>query len=124
MQPGCMKVAFLQRQARCARKRGGEQPSVRPPCVAASFSKRPRATACVAMLSVMTKITSPHDAPPLLTDDDVKRRVEALVGPALRDRTLWLLFVDGDSRQAPVVMPINDLPRLPDGVITGLGSVL
>jgi hypothetical protein len=92
--------------------------------VAASFSKRPRATACVAMLSGMTKIPSPHDAPPLLTDDDVKRRVEALVGPALRDRTLWLLFIDGDRRQAPVVMPINDLPRLPDGVITGLGSVL
>lgn len=76
------------------------------------------------MLSGMTRIPSPHDAPPLLTDDDVRRRVEVLVGPALRDRTLWLLFVDGDHRQAPVVMPIEELPHLPDGTITGLGSVL
>jgi hypothetical protein len=76
------------------------------------------------MLSAMTRIPSPHDAPPLLTDDDVRRRVEALVGPALRDRTLWLFFVDGDHRQAPVVMPIEGTSHLPDEMITGLGDVL
>jgi hypothetical protein len=76
------------------------------------------------MLSVMTRIPSPHDAPPLLTDDDVRHRVETLIAPALRHGTLWLLFVDGDRRQAPVVMPIDEMPDLPDNLVTGLGSVL
>lgn len=65
-----------------------------------------------------------HDAPPLLTDDDVTDRVTSLVGTAARDRTLWLLFVDGDNRQAPIVMPVEDMPRLPDDVVPALGEVL
>ena len=72
----------------------------------------------------MTEPPSPLIAEPLLTDDDVVRRVEALIAPALRDDTLWLLFVDGDHRQAPVVVPIEDLPRLPDSMVIGLGEVL
>ena len=62
--------------------------------------------------------------PPLLTDDDVTRRVADLVGPAARDRTLWLLFVDGDDRQAPVAMPVEDMPGLPDDVVPALGRVV
>jgi hypothetical protein len=68
---------------------------------------------------------SPATAPPLRTDDDVARRVAALVGCAVRDDTLWLLFVDGDDRQAPVVMPVHELPGPPDDeLVTALGEVL
>lgn len=72
----------------------------------------------------MTRMPSPATAAPLLTDHDVLRRVEALVGPATRDGTLWLLFVDGDHRQSPVVVPIDDTPRLPDALVAGLGEVV
>ena len=72
----------------------------------------------------MTGLT-PATAPPLRTDDDVARRVAALVGCAARDDTLWLLFVDGDDRQAPVVMPIEELSGPPDDeMVTALGDVL
>ena len=72
----------------------------------------------------MTRRQSPHDLPPLLTDDDIRRRIESLVAPALRDGTLWLFFLDGDHRQSPVHVPLEDLPRLPDGVVDNLGKVL
>ena len=72
----------------------------------------------------MTRI-SPAIAPPLRTDDDVDRRVADLVGRAARDDTLWLLFVDGDDRQAPTVMPVEELSGPPDDqLIAGLGDVL
>ena len=70
-------------------------------------------------------IPNPTDAPTLLTDADVLDRVRTLVGPACTDRQLWIMFVDGDGRQAPVVMPIADLPRHPEpGGLTNLSSVL
>jgi hypothetical protein len=75
-------------------------------------------------LSGMTSPPSPATAAPLLTDHDVLRRVEALIGPALQDGTLWLLFVDGDHRQSPVVVPVEDVPRLPDAMVAGLGQVV
>lgn len=75
-------------------------------------------------LVVVTELPSPADAPPLITDDDVARRVAALVGAAARNRTLWLLFVDGADRQAPLVMPVDDMSELPDDVVAGLGEVL
>jgi hypothetical protein len=72
----------------------------------------------------MTEI-SPATAPPLRTDDDVARRVAALIGRAARDDTLWLLFVDGDDRQTPVVMPVEELSGPPDEeMVTALGDVL
>lgn len=65
------------------------------------------------------------DAPPLLTHDDVLERVRALVGPAAANRQLWIMFVDGDGRQTPVVMPVSDLPRNPGpGGLPGLSAVL
>ncbi len=68
---------------------------------------------------------SPATAPPLRTDDDVARRVAALVGRALRDDTLWLLFVDGDDRQTPVVMPVEEASGPPDReMVMALGNVL
>jgi hypothetical protein len=72
----------------------------------------------------MTEL-SPATAPPLRTDDDVARRVAALIGYATGSDKLWLLFVDGDDRQSPVVVPFEELPGMPDGaLVTGLGEVL
>lgn len=69
--------------------------------------------------------TTPAASPPLLTDDDVHERVESLVGPALVDRRLWLFLVDGDRRQTPVLMPIEDTPPRPDpAMVDGLVRVL
>jgi hypothetical protein len=68
---------------------------------------------------------SPATAPPLRTDDDVARRVAALIGRATRDDTLWLLFVDGDDRQTPVVMPVEEASGPPDREMDmALGNVL
>ena len=72
----------------------------------------------------MTDI-SPVTAPPLRTDEDVARRVAALIGCVARDDTLWLLFVDGDDRQSPVVMPIEEMAGPPEvELVRGLGDVL
>lgn len=75
-------------------------------------------------------MTTPNfaDAPPLLTPEDVYRRVEDLVGPAGKDGTLWIMWVDGDGWQAPTVMPIDQCPRRPDpgmqhGLIGALGAL-
>jgi hypothetical protein len=70
-------------------------------------------------------LPNPADAPLLLTDADVLHRVEQLVGRAAAARQLWIMFVDGDGRQAPVVVPISDLPlrpepRVVDDLATGL----
>jgi len=46
---------------------------------------------------------------PLDTDADVLDRVDQLIGEdARRDRSLWLLFLDADAVQLPVVVPIDD----------------
>jgi hypothetical protein len=65
-----------------------------------------------ATLDGMT--TPPLDHPPLRTEDDVLARVRRLVGHAVTDRQLWVMLVDGDDHQAPVVVPISDLPRHPE----------
>ena len=65
------------------------------------------------------------NAPLLLTDADVLQRVEQLVGRATVARQLWVMFVDGDGKQAPVIMPISDLPLRPEArVIDNLAAVL
>jgi hypothetical protein len=67
----------------------------------------------------------PATLPPLLTDDDVLARVAKLVGTAISDRQLWLMLVDGDGRQTPVVVPISGMPRNPDvRGLAGLSRVL
>lgn len=69
-------------------------------------------------------IPNPANAPLLLTDSDVLERVEQLVGPAAT-RQLWVMFVDGDGRQAPVLMPISDIPLRPEApVIDNLAAVM
>jgi hypothetical protein len=70
-------------------------------------------------------IPNPTDAPLLLTDADVLHRVEQLVGPAVAVRQLWIMFVDGDGRQAPVVMPVSDVPLRPEArTIDNLAAIL
>ncbi len=72
-------------------------------------------------------MTTPNfaEAPPLFTDADVLLRVEQLVGPAVAGRRLWIMLVDGDNRQAPVVVPIDDLPPRPEPhLLDGLAEVL
>lgn len=71
-------------------------------------------------------MTAHHTAqPPLRTDDDVFDRVSALVGRATADRQLWMMFVDGDDRQSPVVMPVSDMPSEPEpGTAAKLAQVL
>ena len=72
----------------------------------------------------MTEL-SPATAPPLRTDDDVARRVAALIGRATGSDKLWLLFVDGDDRQAPVMMPVEEMSGPPDDeLVAALGDVL
>jgi len=48
---------------------------------------------------------------PLRTDEEVLERASLLLGHALR-RQLWLMFLDEDERQLPVLMP-SYLPRRP-----------
>jgi hypothetical protein len=72
----------------------------------------------------MTEL-SPATAPPLRTDDDVARRVADLIGRATGSDKLWLLFVDGDDRQTPVLMPIEEMSGPPDGeLVAALGDVI
>jgi len=76
------------------------------------------------MLQRMT-LQHPVDLPPLVTDEDVLARVAKLVGTAITDRQLWLMLVDGDGRQTPVVVPISGMPRNPDARgLAGLSRVL
>jgi hypothetical protein len=70
-------------------------------------------------------IPNPANAPLLLTDSDVLERVRQLVGPATVARQLWIMFVDGDGRQAPVIVPISDIPLRPEArVIDNLAAVM
>ncbi|RFA17445.1 hypothetical protein B7R22_00095 [Subtercola boreus] len=50
---------------------------------------------------------------PLTTDAQIEDRVLALIGTA-GHRQLWLMFLDHDDDQLPVVIPLDDLPRVPD----------
>jgi len=70
-------------------------------------------------------IPHPTEAPALLTDADMLARVRQLVGTAVTDRQLWIMFVDRDGRQSPVVVPVSDLPRSPEpDMVHGLTNLL
>jgi hypothetical protein len=49
---------------------------------------------------------------PLITDDDIRRRVSDLIGRA-NVRQLWLLFLDSENIQLPLLIPIDGLPSEP-----------
>lgn len=68
----------------------------------------------------------PRDAP-LVTDAEVlRRRWRSLMGPeGFGRRSLWLILLDADGVQLPVVMPIDDVPARPDvAMMDGLGAVV
>jgi hypothetical protein len=49
---------------------------------------------------------------PLTTDALVEQRVTSLLGRAIR-RQLWLLFLDEQDVQLPLLVPLDGLPMLP-----------
>ncbi len=59
-------------------------------------------------------------ATPVRTDADVLARVTAIIGEqAQAAPALWLFFLDGDGMQSDVVVPIDDVPDLPDPRLAG-----
>ncbi|MCP2030973.1 hypothetical protein L1277_001064 [Okibacterium sp. HSC-33S16] len=50
---------------------------------------------------------------PLVTDDLIEQRVTDLIGRACR-RQLWLLFLDENDVQLPLLMPTDDYPARPE----------
>jgi hypothetical protein len=58
---------------------------------------------------------------PLTSDALIEERVSALVGRACR-RQIWFLFVDSDSVQLPLIIPVADPPALPDAGVAQLAG--
>ena len=54
---------------------------------------------------------------PLLTDAAIESRADALVGRACR-RQLWLMFLDDDGLQLPLIIPVGDHPSRPEPQIS------
>jgi hypothetical protein len=54
------------------------------------------------------------DLQPLTTDSQIERRVESLIGRA-QNRQIWLLFLDSNLVQSPLVLPVSDIPVAPPG---------
>ena len=61
----------------------------------------------------MTPIDRPHaDLEPLTTDALIEQRVASLIGRA-QSRQIWLLFLDQNHVQSPLVLPVSDVPVAP-----------
>ena len=55
---------------------------------------------------------------PVRSAAELTARWRALLEPPVfRARSLWLAWFDGDGRQSPVVVPVDDLPVSPDPTI-------
>jgi hypothetical protein len=73
----------------------------------------------VAILPVMdtpygAMLADQLPASPVVTDADVLARVDAIIEPrARRERCLWLFFFYSDGTQAPVIVPLDDMPEMP-----------
>jgi hypothetical protein len=55
---------------------------------------------------------------PLTTDSLIEKRVADLIGRA-NSRQLWVLFLDENDVQSPVLIPIEGLPTAPTGAGPG-----
>ena len=64
------------------------------------------------MLSGMPVPYEESELLPLITDQDIERRVADLIGRA-NSRQLWLLFLDEFDIQLPLLIPIEGLPSVP-----------
>jgi hypothetical protein len=51
---------------------------------------------------------------PLVTDELIEQRVQAIVGRACT-RQVWMLFLDGKDFQIPLILPMADYPESPAG---------
>lgn len=52
---------------------------------------------------------------PIRTEHDLFERWEDLMGGGgFGRRSLWLIFLDDDGRQSDLIVPIDDIPMLPD----------
>lgn len=49
---------------------------------------------------------------PISTDAQIEARVVDLIGRANR-RQVWLLLIDGEDRQLPIIVPMADYPATP-----------
>ena len=52
------------------------------------------------------------DLEPLTTDALIQARVDSLIGRA-QNRQIWLLFLDHNHVQSPLVLPVSDVPVAP-----------
>jgi sugar phosphate isomerase/epimerase len=80
------------------------------------------------MLAAMPIPYEETQALPLLTDQDIERRVADLIGRA-NSRQLWLLFLDEVGVQLPLLIPIEGLPTTPtdeqtDEVVAGIRELM
>jgi hypothetical protein len=67
------------------------------------------------MMTIPGGTPAHDDLAPLDTDNDVLSRVDRLISrDARRDRSLWLFFLAADAVQLPVVVPLDDMPAIPD----------
>jgi hypothetical protein len=69
--------------------------------------------------------TPPHADVPIRSADDLTRRWTALLDPPVFGaRSLWLSWFGTDGRMLPVVVPVDDLPPLPEpALVMGLRQV-
>ena len=74
----------------------------------------PRHAASVKLTMVgMTEIRAETaENEPLVTDELIEQRVRAIVGRACR-RQVWMLFLDEDNVQVPLILPMADYPSSP-----------
>jgi hypothetical protein len=63
--------------------------------------------------------TPPRTDVPLRSADDLTRRwAELLEPPIFGARSLWLSWLDDDGRMLPIVVPVDDVPAVPDSKLT------
>ena len=60
-------------------------------------------------------LTSPGDLPRIDTQEDLHALWRMLMGPlGFGGHSLWVHLLDEDGRPTPVILQIEDLPRVPD----------
>ncbi len=69
--------------------------------------------------------TPPLADVPIRSADDLTRRWTALLNPPVFGaRSLWLCWLTSDGRMLPVVVPVDDLPLVPEpAMVMGLRQV-
>lgn len=81
------------------------------------------------MLTAMTINASAASSTPLLTDRDKVTRIRDLLAPATNPSQLWIMILDADGYQTPILIPLDERPTFPepsliDGLISALSTVI